>query len=1012
MNGDLTRRAGGAVIALAVMMSQAATVAAARSELPSPVNAAALTRAPLAQVSAYEVTEGPDGVRVSWRGLVSAAADETPMIAGWDSADPGASSLPMRSIALRVADGEVVAPRFDVLRYDTWTGRLPSVEQPVLLPMLDDTLVDRPYELQPVPAALPTSPVSVIADSRMRGVRIVVLAVSPVFEKAGVARAASEFQVTIPNARLLTSSDTRWDLEPVQSVGASTTRVGSVLAPDDVVAPPTNTAALTDSVRITVTNQGLQRITRAMLVNGGVNITPSVLSTAKVFYRGTEIPLHVIDGGTPDAMDNGDEIRFYATRPGDIWNNIEVYWMTFGGTPGLRASTRSVTPAAATLRSTAFQESWVSTPRQYDSLYAAVDGLDHWFTVRFRSGGAVAGTLSTVNVTMTKDLPLAAGTAFVTPTLRVVTGPDYIFRLTSGAAAPTRTVNLGVFDRFITFTVAITQNNEIMALAQLNLTNTTLYRESLLHRVYYRRPVTLTFTGGLGAEFTGDAGAWRYQVTDATADRVLYDVSNPLSLTVLSTPAGTTFQFEDGSAGAFRKYLLTGAGSTHTPNVLRHVPVDVSSKMDSQALYLGPANFAEEIAPLVALRQAQGYPARFVSAQAIYDAWSFGRVSPLALRDFLRYAASTWDVIPVATTLVGDSTYDPRNYRYLVANVMPTYWLPTEPVRVERFVGETSCDACIGQLDGAMPVPETGFPDQTTLFDVAIGRFPVRTEADVTTMVNKLIAYELQTGGDRAWQQRAGYLSDNYACSGTSGCVYEPTYPVYVDPAGNFYSATISMRSRQPGWATSGCVWYNPVITIAVTDPCFEPDAVVATSRAISIFNQGAAFVLYNGHGAEFAIANTTASPLRLLLRATDVPSMNNGYKLPVVAQMTCLTSRFQYLDTTGADLGLQSMDEAMVLKPTGGAIATFGGTGKAVATAHEPLQRGFVDALWVAPNRPTLAQATRDAFLSVFSAPPNIVKQDVMFTFVLLGDPLMKVKLFGPKTYLPATLRVASSGW
>src|SRR5690606_35475304 len=118
--------------------------------------------------------------------------------------------------------------------------------------------------------------------------------------------------------------------------------------------------------------------------------------------------------------------------------------------------------------------------------------------------------------------------------------------------------------------------------------------------------------------------------------RTLYDVSDPNRPVILTIPEGQSPRFQEGTNA--RKYLLSGANLEHQPQIFKHTPVDLSPALTADAVYITPAAFQSALQPLLSLRQGQGYVARAVDVQAIYDNWSFGAVDPKAIHAFLRYA--------------------------------------------------------------------------------------------------------------------------------------------------------------------------------------------------------------------------------------------------------------------------------------------------------------------------------------------------------------------------------------
>ena len=104
--------------------------------------------------------------------------------------------------------------------------------------------------------------------------------------------------------------------------------------------------------------------------------------------------------------------------------------------------------------------------------------------------------------------------------------------------------------------------------------------------------------------------------------------------------------------------------------------------------------FASALAPLVGLRQSQGYTVKVVDVQDIYDEFSFGQKTPEAIRDFLVRAARSWAKPPRFVLLVGNATNDPRNYQGLnEPDFVPTRIVATA-------VLETASDDWFADADG------------------------------------------------------------------------------------------------------------------------------------------------------------------------------------------------------------------------------------------------------------------------------------------------------------------------
>jgi hypothetical protein len=122
------------------------------------------------------------------------------------------------------------------------------------------------------------------------------------------------------------------------------------------------------------------------------------------------------------------------------------------------------------------------------------------------------------------------------------------------------------------------------------------------------------------------------------------------------------------------------------------------------------------------------------------------------------------------------------------------------------------------------------------------------------------------------------------------------------------------------------------------------------------------------------------------------MPALDNGTKLPVVLEMTCFTGSFQ-------NPAFDTLDESLLRKQNGGAVAVWGAAGLGVSTGHSILADGFMRSVYH-DGRATLGAATLAGKLELFATGQNL---DLIDTFVLLGDPAMRLNLRTHIAYLPS---------
>ncbi|PIV33845.1 MAG: hypothetical protein COS34_05510 [Lysobacterales bacterium CG02_land_8_20_14_3_00_62_12] len=160
-------------------------------------------------------------------------------------------------------------------------------------------------------------------------------------------------------------------------------------------------------------------------------------------------------------------------------------------------------------------------------------------------------------------------------------------------------------------------------------------------------------------------------------------------------------------------------------------PVDIQSG-NANYLVISHALFADHLAPLLSLRQAQGLSTDVVNVADIYAQFGNGEPDPEAIRAYLRFAAAGRGTRYVL--LVGGDTYDYHNYLGIGSvSYVPTFYRPTSAV-----VSYAPLDSVFADTD------DDGVPD------LALGRLPVRTVDEINRLVDKIVAAEVPTASRSA----------------------------------------------------------------------------------------------------------------------------------------------------------------------------------------------------------------------------------------------------------------------
>jgi hypothetical protein len=392
--------------------------------------------------------------------------------------------------------------------------------------------------------------------------------------------------------------------------------------------------------------------------------------------------------------------------------------------------------------------------------------------------------------------------------------------------------------------------------------------------VYYDRYVAETDRLAFSSAISG---TWRYSVAQfSTNDIEVYDVSDLIapyvvSNTTISGSGPYTVAFGAASTGNGRYAALTPAARQTPAKIERVVPLaSAYTPLDlllptqgADYIIITHRDFFDQALRLANHRAAQFKRIAVIDVQSIYDQFNGGLMSAEAIHDFLAYAHATWvKPAPSYVVLLGDGSNDIRGYRGLTSNA--TY-IPPYLAMVDPTVGETASDNRFVMLEGDDLMP-----------DMNIGRLPVNSLAEATTMVDKIIAYETQCNCEAdGWRRNLLLVTDNLDTGGDfygySDSLLYTDYPAntvrstLIPPEYTFTRAYL--RGSYPGGTCDrdGC---RRTITTTLN-------------------TTGALFVSYVGHGSSSAWAAEG------VLDPSLINTLTPRACLPIMLPMTCLEGQF-----------------------------------------------------------------------------------------------------------------------
>jgi len=625
--------------------------------------------------------------------------------------------------------------------------------------------------------------------------------------------------------------------------------------------------AASQAVKIFIQQEGWYRITQPELLAAGLprSVNPRFL---QLFLEGKEQPL-VVNGERDGSFDPQDSVEFYGKGLDPPYTDAMVYWLVVGSRPGKR-----IHPAERGIGSRQGSSSFSYTVEEKPrTIYfpALMNGDADNFFGPVVSNDPVEQVLTLKNVD-----PSYPGEALLEVALYGLSlVPHQVKILLNGTEAGVLTFggqSRGLARIPILQTALMQGENRVTLIAQGGEEDVSLI-DSL--RLTYRHTYTadedslrMTAEGGTLLSIHGFSSS-RIRVMDITNPLRVQEVNGVVSPRV----PGFAVRFRVPGQGE-RTLLAFAEEKVKEPAALdANLPSAWHQATNgADIVMITHESFLQALRPLKALREAQGLSVALIDVEDLYDEFSFGMKTPQAIQDFLSRARASWQKAPRFVVLVGDATYDPRNYLgYGNFDLVPTKL-------VETAYLETACDDCLADFNG------DGLPE------MAVGRLPVRTLEEAQTIVSKILAYEESSGRLTEALFVADIQDDDFSFEGASSSSQA------LLPA--------DMSIREVFRSRFG-----------------DDDQVQAAIR--EGINRGPLLVNYFGHGSLEIWRGS-------VFTTADISALTNRPQFSFFVPMTCLNGYFHEA------YPIDSLAEALLKTPNGGAVAVWASSGLTEPTGQQ----------------------------------------------------------------------------
>ncbi len=736
------------------------------------------------------------------------------------------------------------------------------------------------------------------------------------------------FKVTVgdpPNDYSLTAwhpAHESYNKEPHPISAEKTARLNARLL--EITANPLGNAKAKDQIKIAVKEKGLYYLDAAALAAAVSGLTYNDV-VAMIGVHNLRLSNQEEDvAWLPAAGNTG--LYFYGDSIDSLYSDYNIYRLKLG--MGMRMNlVDGGSPAPANGTETFNENLHVEKDRYALTALFKNVGDDFWLWDFIRAGETGKDFVFQVNG------PAAAGTAVMALHLKGATetaaDPDHNARIYLNGAYLGKCRWNGLADPYVNFQV----NQSLLRDGPNTLTISGLLGNGVPHSIFYLDSFNLIYKRYYRAASENllcTGGGPVITVSGfSQPDIRVFDVTQPKQAKLVSgtyIDAANRVSFVPQSPAS--RYLVVGANGILTPAGLYFDKPSSLKKKSNSADYLviTTAELAAAAASLAQRQQYKGFETMVVDIEDIYDEFNYGIASPQAVKNFLAYAHRNWQGRgPEYVLLAGEGTYDYKNILGYGDNLVPVMMAATP-------YGLFASDGRYGDAAGNDGIPE-----------IAVGRLPVLTSAELLAYIDKLTDYEAG-GGD--WTGKILMLADNPDNGGE--------FPADSDYLANFLGG------------------YS-IEKVYLDD---YPDIAQARQKMFDSINAGAILVHYIGHAGLDRLAQEG------LLKTGDVPALSNENRLPLAAFVTCVAGRFSIP-------GYDSLGEALLLKSNGGAAAVWSPDGASINEMGKHLAEEFFKALFSQPEK-IVGKAMTQAVRSYIAGGGKTYISDV---YNLLGDPALQIK-------------------
>ncbi len=644
--------------------------------------------------------------------------------------------------------------------------------------------------------------------------------------------------------------------------------------------------------RIGVENTGVYSISGEELEASGCMVTGSPSASLGMFSGPAEmfdpedpgdehhlasVSISVFDGGD-GIFDSSDSLVFFGQglwhwnftpdsifRSYNRYDEINTYWLTWGGENGARIDQVPVVPSGGSpieqgVVPFGFEEEvfWDSSEYRTGWVWGFLSGA---FPSYFYLSAPFASDFATVRLSIVNA---SISTHAVWAEMENV-----LFLDTMGSQ---------IFELYTVDNVSIQQGGNLLKVWN------DISGDSFLNYAEILLPVNLsTSAGNLVSLSDYSPGLHSLNIGSVSSGTEIYDVTYPHDPKRLTDwiIEGSEAQLSYDMQGDVSTLLAVNPSSYLSAEFIEQAQPGriLGASSPADIIITVPEVLHEGMGVLESLYSSRGLSVSVVTYKEIYDEFAQGVSDPGAVRSLVRWALDTWPDPPQALLLIGDGSNDPLGYS--------TGYHSIAPVHVELKTG--SC------TDSYFTTVHTGGQDP----EIPVSRIPASTVNDLLVASEKAVALE-NTSNLGPWANTVLLAADDEWGKSASSSelvntgICEQLADSIIPASANIFKL-YEIAYPWPVGTTVGGV---------------HPTKPEASSDFVDQLNSGVVSVSFFGHGSYDQMTHEK------LFSSAMVSNLTNGPRYFLYNSFSCSTGFF---DLSAGDC----LAEALLFHPGGGAAAT-----------------------------------------------------------------------------------------